>query len=167
MRRKTKVGIVLVITATLMLSACTPNQIQMAEQLALVLVQDIPQFIVLFGNPSKGTVNIMDTAVADATQSAALLQQAIADFKTAGPTTTAEKVHFYVNEIDKDLKPILAMTGGNQKLAAAITLAITTAEQIDAVFPVSPTPAAVKATNRVRLPNPKDVDKKFHALFGY
>lgn len=148
-------------------SACTTSQINTAEQLAVVLIQDIPEFIILFGTPSAGTISSMQDAVAKATAAANLLKQAIADYQTAGPATTSQKVHFYVNEIVTDLQPILTIVGNtNPRLVAAITLSIQTANQIASVFPTSINPTAIKTSNKVKLPSPNNVQKQFDNIFN-
>jgi hypothetical protein len=156
---------VLMATAVLPIS-CTQSQIQTAEQLAGVLLQDVPQLIILFGAMTPAQATTVNSAFAKANQSYALLKQALDDYNTAGPVTTAQKVQFYVAEAQKDLQPVLQIAGANQKLAAGITLALNTASQIAAIFPTTAAASAVKASNRVKLPSPKDVQSQFNEILG-
>ena len=165
MKHKTKIAGIALLAVTLV--ACTPSQIATSEQLSLILLQDIPQFIILFGTPSPGTIVTMNESVAKATEAAKLLHQAIADYQTAGPVTTSQKVHFYVGEITADLQPVLQIAGTDPKLTAGITLVLNTAQQIEAVFPVSAAKATVSASNRVKLPSPNSLKKQFNDILGY
>ncbi|MGH9354779.1 MAG: hypothetical protein ACRD10_01450 [Terriglobia bacterium] len=162
-----KLILVPVLAAVVLIAACTASQIQEAEQLAGVLLQDVPQLVILFGGAhlTASQTAQVKSAFADADASYALLKTALDDYKTAGPVTTAQKVQFAIAEAQKDLTPVLAIAGqNNPQLSAGIELALNTGAQIAAIFPSAATPAALKASNRVTLPSAQDVDAQFKKL---
>ena len=54
-----------VLALVVVIAACTASQIQQAEQLAGILLQDVPQLVVLFGGAHLATV-ILPVAAASA-----------------------------------------------------------------------------------------------------
>ena len=167
--RKLKISIVGLLAAGLI--ACTPSQIQLAEALTSTILQDVPPILTMLAG-----FGVMAPATLTADQAAAM--QASADFsvaltlqksyQAAPNATTAQKIQASIADAQAHLNDILGTLSSipepkRDLVAGAITLIISTASQIAAVFPTTASASAVKASNKVKLPSVNSFQKQFHS----
>lgn len=175
MKIKAKNAVVgILIASCLALVACTQSQLQQAEALTQVILQDIPAVLEILAGAGVLAQPQLTQAQAAAGQASAdfsLVQKLISDYQATPSVTTADKIRAALGDAETNLQAILtAARVTNPKsqatITGAVTLIINTASQIAAIFPAAPTLAAVRASNTVKLPTVKAFQAKFHAAIG-
>lgn len=170
--KKVMMGILVV--SCLGLVACTQSQLQQAEALTQVILQDIPAVLEILAGAGVLAQPQLTQAQAAAGQASAdfsLVEKLISDYQAIPSVTTADKIRAALGDAETNLQFILtAARVTNPKsqatITGAVTLIINTANQIAAIFPVTPTQAAVRTSNAVKLPTVKAFQAKFHAVIG-
>lgn len=153
-------------------AACTPNQIQTAEQLTAIILQDAPAVLEILagaGVLSQPQLTQAQAAMGQAVADYNLVRSLIADFKAAPSADTATKIRAALADAQAHLAEMLAASRvlnppKAQQIEGMVTLIINTSSQIAAIFPATPAPASVKKANGVRLISPKDFKAKFNNL---
>lgn len=167
------IGIMLV-CLSLVTVACTPSQIQTAQQITQIAITDIPPVLqILVATGVLGTAQEVQAQkyAAEATADYQLVQTLISDYKANPTVTTAQKIRSAILAGNSNLQSILTAfhVADPQKEAAisgAIGLIVANMVAIMPVFPVSATASAVQASNQVILPSPKAFEIAMNSLLG-
>lgn len=158
------VGIALALCISIV--ACTSSQIQQASQLAGIVVNAIPSIVSLL------TTNETAIEDADAAKSDFALAQSILttyQSNAANATTRLQTVNAALNDGQSHLNAILTAVHvtnptTQQKVSAAVTLAIGVAKDIMADLPASKGKLAL--ARPAKLPKPSDVQNEFNQIFA-
>ena len=151
--------------AVVLLGACTMSQEQQWMQLIGVLVSAVPNIVpLLTANPQAE--NAANQVQSDYRLAQSLLTQYQA--KTATATDTLQRVSAALSDAETNLDAILAAAHVNnpstqQKIQAAVNLAITVTQDLLADLPSSTHSATVA---HVELPKQSGVQNQFNHIFA-
>lgn len=175
MKRVSRVLIVPVLALAVILGACTASQLQTAESLLNVALQDAPAILNLlagFGVLSASNLQVAQAAVGRATADYALAKTLIADFKAAPDAGTAAQIQAALADASTNLNSILTASEvknaqSREKITGAVQLLVSLDNQISAIFPSGANAKAVRSANQVRLPSASEFQKQFNAIIGH
>lgn len=164
----------LTILALAVTPACTPQQIQTAQQITAVAIADVgPVLQILVATGVLGTAqqNQAQQYADEAQKDYALVQKLIADYKAQPSTTIAQKIQSAIIAGNQNLQAILAAfhVADPQKEAAltgAIGLIVANMAALIPIFPVTATATAVRASNQAPLPSPDLFKKQMDILLA-
>jgi hypothetical protein len=172
-----KILLVPVLAATLAVAACNTSWIQTAEQYVEVLTPvagEILQILVLAGvavpqNSSAQIAAYSKQVTDDLTTVGTLLE----GYNSSNATTTVQKINAACADAEQNLNAILTAAHitnpqTQQKVTAAVELAVTTITQLEALLPETPSPASLALARQAAkgVLTPGQVQSQFNKIFA-
>ena len=169
-----KVATSIMLCFCLVAFACTQNQLQTAENLTQAIIQDIPAILEILagaGVLAQPALGQAQAAAGEASSDFSLVEGLISDFQKNPSPTTAAKIRTALADAQTHLQAVMAAAHVKNPqtqatITGALTLIINTANQIAAIFPMTPAGAAVKAANNVRLPSVPQFNSEMKKYLG-
>jgi hypothetical protein len=172
---KTKRALLIPILAVaLVAAACSTGWIQTAEQYVAVLTPvagEVLQILVLAGVAvPQGTTTQVATYSKQVTSDLQTVGTLLQDYNSADAVTTVQKINAACTDAEQNLNAILAAAHVNdpatqQKITAAVQLAVETITQLEALLPTTPTSFAALSAAKHML-TPAQVQAQFNQIFG-
>lgn len=151
------------LVAMIPFTACTAQQIQTAQTITQIAINDIPpvlQILLAAGVLSTAQEPVAQKYADEASKDFNLVLTLIKEYKAQPTTTTADKIRSAILAGNQNLQAILAtfhILNAQKQAAFAGGLGLIVAN-MNALLPIFPTTArasAVRASNAVVLPSPK------------
>lgn len=174
MKSLSKYLIVPVLTLAVIFGACTANQLNTAESLLSVALQDAPAILNLlagFGVLGSQSLVVAQAAVGRATSDYALAKTLIQDFKAAPDAKTAAQIQAALADASQNLDSILTAAQvknpkSREQITGAVQLLVALDGQISAIFPSAAAAKAVRSANQAHLPSVAAFQKQFDSVIG-